>query len=663
MKDFLLELHTEELPPKLLPKLIKSLADNFATELTQENLTFTKIKPFVTPRRLAILIEGLSEKQTNKDINKKGPSVNANENAIKGFAKSNGIEVESLTRETTDKGDYYYFKNQEIGKNTKNLLAKISQVAIKNIPLVRPMRWADFDFSFIRPAHSLILLFGDDVIDGEIMGLKSSRNTTGLRFVKDNKITIDSAKNYQKIMLDNQIEVCFETRKSNILKQIQTISAKNHLEYIENDLLLDEVCGLVEYPQAFIGSFATKFLDLPKEVIIKSMAEHQKYFATTKNGKLTNKFIAISNIKSKNEAVIIAGNEKVIRPRLEDAEFFFSNDKKTTLESKLTNLQTVLFMQGLGTMFEKTKRLEKLAGKFAENIGADTNLAMRAGKLAKADLTSNMVGEFASLQGIMGGYYAVFDGENSEVSIAINQHYRPKFAGDDLPKNLEGLSVALADKIDTICGIFAIGNAPTGSKDPYALRRLALGFMRIIIEKQINLSLVDIIKYSLNLYSKFDEKIAQNILEFMLDRLKSYYKDKGIKTTSILAASSGKINNPYDLHLRIIAIDKFSKTTDGKEIIAINKRIVGILKGAKYDNNETLNLTIEKELREKIKTLDNTNNYDNLMQNILELKPTLDKFFIEVIVNDEDENLRNARLTLLKKVANKLATIGDLTIS
>jgi glycyl-tRNA synthetase beta chain len=659
MQDFLLELHTEELPPKLLPKFMDFLADNFSKELKTHNLNFTEIHKFGTPRRLAILVKDLEEKQADTDVNKKGPNTSANENAIKGFAKSCGVEVENLTIEATDKGEYYYFKNKQIGKYTKDLLAEISENAIKNIPITRPMRWANNDFSFIRPVRSLIMLFGSEIIPAEIMNLKSGNTTTGLRFT-DNQITIDAASNYQQIMLEKaKIEVNFEKREQNIVSQIEKITSENNLQIIENKALLSEVCSLVEYPEAFIGTFEEKFLELPQEVIVLSMAEHQKYFAVQKDGKLFNQFVAIANSKSKDISVVIKGNEKVVRPRLEDGEFFWRTDKKTTLESKLEKLKTVVFMQGLGTMFDKVKRIENISGFVANITGANTELASRSGLLAKADLVSEMVGEFASLQGVMGGYYATFDGENNEVATAIKEHYNPKFAGDNLPSNAEGLSVAIADKIDTICGIFAIGQPPTGSKDPYALRRLALGLMRIFIEKNLDLDLKKLIDYSLDLHNKNDEKIASDIFEFMSERLKSYYKEQGVKTTSLIAASKYNSHLILDLHNRVMAIDEFSKTSDGKDLIAINKRIKGILSGAKYSEENTLNAKEELELQQSLELV-KSENYKDFMQELLNLKTPLENFFDNLIVNDEDEKIKNARLTLLKKVADKFNTIGEI---
>lgn len=657
MKDFLLELHTEELPPKLLPKMITHLAQNFTTQLGDLELSFDEIEQFATPRRMAILVRNLSEEQQDKIINKKGPSIKAPEQAVNGFAKSNSVSIDDLSIEN----DYYYFKGEQQGAQTKNLLADICKTAIENIPLTRPMRWGDNEFSFIRPVHSIIMLFGEEIIATEFMNLQSGNTTTGLRF-RENTIVIDSAQNYQKIMLANDIEPNFATRRNNIKQQIAELEKKHGVQIIENNALLEEVCALVEYPKAFMGKFEEKFLDLPQEVIVNSLAEHQKYFSITQNAKLSNTFIAIANLESKDIDVVIKGNEKVVTPRLEDGQFFWDTDKKTTLESKLEKLKTVLFMQDLGSMFEKTQRIEQLAGEFASQIGADAQLASRAAKLAKADLVSGMVGEFASLQGVMGGYYARFDGENELVAEAITQHYNPKFAGDDLPSSEIGVCVAIADKMDTICGIFGINQAPTGSKDPYALRRLALGLMRIFIEKELTIDLKALVSQSLTLhFDSVDETILQQILDFMSERLRGYYKDLGIKTTSFLSAITVSNNNPYDTHLRIVAIDEFSKTSEGKDLIEINKRINNILKDADYKENHTLTHPIELALNEKISSI-KSDNYQVLMQSLLSLKPELDDFFDNLIVNDADENIKNARFTLLKKVATIFASIGDLTI-
>jgi glycyl-tRNA synthetase beta chain len=660
MKDFLLELQTEELPPKLLSKFGSDLANNLKTELQNNSLDFTKVIWYATPRRLAVVVEKLAEKSPDKEVDKKGPSTSANEKAILGFAKSCDTDVKNLTITSTDKGEYYFYQAVKKGVNTTDVIIDLCNNAITKMHFSRPMRWGANSFSFIRPVHQVIALFDNKIINGEILGIKTNNITTGLRF-EDNKIIIDSASNYRQIMSSYGIEVDFVKRREIIWQQITQITKDNNLQIVENKSLLDEVCAIVENPKAFIGTFDKEFLDLPVEVISSSMAEHQKYWTVIdENNNLVNKFIAVSNNNPDDMSIIINGNEKVVRPRLADAAFFYAQDKKTTLETKTQKLKTVAFMQGLGSMFDKTTRIVELSSTLTTKIDADINSTMRAALLLKADLVSGMVDEFASLQGIMGGYYAKFDGEDQDICDAITMQYHPRFAGDSLPTKSVSIATNFADKLDTIAGVFLIGKGPTGSKDPFALRRLALGLMRIIIENKININLPNLITTALDLYQQdYDKNLTQTIHNFMLDRLKNYYDEQNIKTNTFVSATI-KNHNPYDLHTRILVLNQFMLSADSTTLIEINKRISNILKDAKFQTNDNLNLEleIENQLYAQIQNI-KTDDYNQLITDLITLKPTLDEFFNSVMINDSDENKKNNRLNLIAKVRGLFLNIGD----
>ena len=578
--DFLLELGTEELPPKLLLKLSNSLKDNFEQELNKLNLNFNNTKAFATPRRLAISISELQSKQQDQVIEKKGPSTQSPEMAINGFAKSCGVSVDELEKKELAGKEYFFYSKEEPGQSIKDLLPSIIERSIKDIPITRSMKWGDSDYSFVRPVHWLVVMLDKDVVNANIMGLKSGRESKGLRF-HDLNLKFSHANEYENLMSQKaQILVDFNKRKELIRDQILSVAKTNNAEVVIDESLLDEVCALVEYPRAFSGSFDKKFLDIPQEAIISAMKSHQKYFhLVDSKEKLLPLFISVANIESSNIQAIIDGNERVIHPRLADSEFFWNQDKAIKLEERLAGLDSVMFMKSLGSMGQKAKRIEKLSSNISDLAGFDKEIAQRAGLLSKTDLLSEMVGEFADLQGIMGGYYALNDGESKEVSVAIREHYQPRFAGDSLPSTDAGIAVSLADKMDTLTGIYGIGQGPTGSKDPYALRRTALGMLRILLEAKIELNLKSLIDFSLSLHLKeVDRKCAGDIYNFMMDRLKAYYRDANIDTNIYEAVLAVSPDSPLDFHYRIDALNEFTQSADSKSLIEANKRIANILK-------------------------------------------------------------------------------------
>ena len=669
--DFLLELGTEELPPKLLLKLSNSLRDNFEQELNKLNLNFNNIKAFATPRRLAITISELQSKQQDQVIEKKGPSTQSPEMAINGFAKSCGVSVDELEKKELAGKEYFFYSKEEPGQSIKDLLPSIIERSIKDIPITRSMKWGDSDYSFVRPVHWLVVMLDKDVVNANIMGLKSGRESKGLRF-QDSILKFSHANEYENLMSQKaQILVDFNKRKELIRDQILSVAKTNNAEVVIDESLLDEVCALVEYPRAFSGSFDKKFLDIPQEAIISAMKSHQKYFhLVDSKEKLLPLFISVANIESSNIQAVIDGNERVIHPRLADSEFFWNQDKAIKLEERLAGLDSVMFMKSLGSMGQKAKRIEKLSSNISDLAGFDKEIAQRAGLLSKTDLLSEMVGEFADLQGIMGGYYALNDGESKEVSVAIREHYQPRFAGDSLPSTDAGIAVSLADKMDTLTGIYGIGQGPTGSKDPYALRRTALGMLRILLEAKIELNLKSLIDFSLSLHLKeVDRKCAGDIYNFMMDRLKAYYRDANIDTNIYEAVLAVSPDSPLDFHYRIDALNEFTQSADSKSLIEANKRIANILKDSD-EKLEELNSNMLLEDSEKIlykatesltKELSGSKNYKEIMKSLLNLKDSIDSFFDNVMVNAEDDKVKSSRLALIRRVRHLFLSVADIS--
>ncbi|MDG1344992.1 MAG: glycine--tRNA ligase subunit beta [Candidatus Thioglobus sp.] len=669
--DFLLELGTEELPPKLLLKLSNSLKDNLRKELEKLSIKSDSIKAFATPRRLAISISELQSKQQDQVFEKKGPSTQSPEMAINGFAKSCGVDVSELEKKELGGKEYFYYSKEETGQSVSELLPDAIEKSIKDIPITRAMKWGSSDYSFVRPVHWLVIMLDKDIVPAKIMGLESNRITKGLRF-QDSMIELAHAKDYEQVMSDKaQILVDFAKRKELIRDQVLSVAQKNNAEVVIDESLLDEVCALVEYPRAFSGSFDKKFLDIPQEAIISAMKSHQKYFHLVDiQGQLLPLFISVANIESSNIKAIVDGNERVIHPRLADSEFFWNQDKAKKLEERLPDLDSVMFMKSLGSMGQKAKRIESLSSHISDLVGFDQKASARAGLLSKSDLLSEMVGEFADLQGIMGGYYATNDGETQAVSVAIREHYQPRFAGDKVPSTNEGLVVAIADKLDTISGIYGIGQAPTGSKDPYALRRLALGLLRILLEAKIELNLKSLIDYSLNLHLKeVDRSCSDDIYSFMMDRLKAYYKDANIDSNVYEAVLAVSPESPLDFHLRVEALNEFTQSENSKSLIEANKRIANILKDSN-EKNETLNPKIlihDSEIKlfnasESLsKKLSGSKDYQEVMKSLIDLKDSIDSFFDNVMVNTDDDKLKSSRLALIRKIRLLFLSVADIS--
>ncbi|HCZ9663289.1 TPA: glycine--tRNA ligase subunit beta, partial [Vibrio cholerae] len=544
-KEFLIELGTEELPPKQLRTLAEAFAANFAAELAAADIAHEGVTWFATPRRLALKVANLAESQPDRVVEKRGPAVNVAfdadgkpTKAAEGWARGNGITVEQAERLVTDKGEWLLFKEQVQGQQTASVVVEMAAKALANLPIAKPMRWGDKETQFIRPVKTLTILFGSELIQGEILGVKSDRIVRGHRFMGEPEFTIESAEQYPAILEERgKVIADYATRKAMIIEGSQ--QAAQQLGGIADleDALVEEVTSLVEWPVVMTAKFEEKFLKVPAEALVYTMKGDQKYFPVYDSSKkLLPNFIFVSNIESKEPRHIVEGNEKVVRPRLADAEFFFNTDRKRPLVDRLPLLENAIFQQQLGTIKDKTDRITELAGYIAEQIGADVEKSKRAGLLAKCDLMTSMVFEFTDTQGVMGMHYARHDGEAEEVAVALNEQYMPRFAGDELPSRGVSAAVAMADKLDTIVGIFGIGQAPKGS-DPFALRRASLGVLRILVEYGYQLDLVDLIAKAKSLFGDrlTNANVEQEVIEFMLGRFPTWYQDAGFSIDIIQA--------------------------------------------------------------------------------------------------------------------------------
>ena len=683
-QNFLVEIGTEELPPKALKTLATSFADNVEAELNQAGLTFDKIEWFAAPRRLAVKVLNLATNQPSKEIEKRGPAVSAAfdaegkpTKAAEGWARGCGITVEQAERIATDKGEWLVHRAKIEGQPTKNLLNGIVANALAKLPIPKPMRWADKTVQFIRPVHTVTLLLGDELIEGEILGVASARTIRGHRFLGEKEFEIQHADQYPQLLREKGSVVAdFNERKAEILAKSQAkATALGGVADIEESLL-EEVTSLVEYPNVLAAKFEERFLAVPAEALVYTMKGDQKYFPIyDKDGKLLPHFIFVSNINPEDPTAIIEGNEKVVRPRLTDAEFFFKTDLKQKLVDRLPRLETVLFQQQLGTLKDKTDRIEQLAGKIAKQIGADEAKAKRAGLLSKCDLMTNMVFEFTDTQGVMGMHYARHDGEDEEVAVALNEQYMPRFAGDELPKSLVASAVALADKFDTLTGIFGIGQAPKGSADPFALRRAALGALRIIVEKNLPLDLEDLVKKSTALFGDklTNQNVVADVVDFMLGRFRAWYQDEGIAVDVIQAVLARRPTRPADFDARVRAVSHFRTLDSAEALAAANKRVSNILAKADAAIGE-INLTACVEpaekalaeavlaLRTEVQPLIAKGDYTAVLDKLANLRAPVDSFFDNVMVNAEDPALRQNRLAILNTLQGLFLQVADISL-
>ena len=678
--DFLVELGTEELPPKSLKTLGEAFLAGIEKGLKAAGLDYGQVRCYAAPRRLAVLVEQLQTQQADRIQNLDGPPVQAAfdkdgnpTQAALGFAKKCGVDLADIDRS----GPKLKFTQSIPGQAAAGLLPGIVETSLNELPIPKRMRWGARKTEFVRPTQWLVMLFGDQVIDCEILAQKSGRVSRGHRFHANHDVRISTPASYAEDLRSAYVIADFAERRQQIAARIEQLAAEQQGTAIVPPALLDEVSALVEWPVPLVCSFEDRFLEVPQEALITTMQDNQKYFCLLDaNGKLLPRFITVANVESKDPAQIIAGNEKVVRPRLTDAEFFFKQDKKQKLESFNQRLANVVFQAQLGSVFDKAQRVSALAGFIAERIGGDAARAARAGLLCKCDLASEMVGEFPEMQGIAGYYYAKHDGEPEDVALALNEQYMPRGAGAELPSTLTGAAVALADKLDTLVGIFGIGMLPTGSKDPYALRRAALGVLRILIEKQLDLDLADAIAHAAQL---FDGKVkaqglAAQVQDFIFDRLRARYEDEGVDVAVYQAVRAVAPTSPLDFDQRVQAVQVFRSLPQAEALAAANKRVSNLLSKAEgqiaahveahhFDSPSefALNAAIQ-QAEHAVQPLAQARQYNLALSQLANLREPVDAFFEAVLVNAENPAVRANRYALLAKLRGLFLGVADISV-
>ncbi|MCE9679662.1 glycine--tRNA ligase subunit beta [Shewanella sp. AS1] len=684
-ENLLIEVGTEELPPKSLRNLAESFLANFEEELNKAELSYDSATWYAAPRRLALNIEALVTAQADKVVEKRGPAIaqafDADGNPTKaamGWARGNGITVEQAERLKTDKGEWLLHQAKVVGVETKTLVAEMAQRALDKLPIPKPMRWGSSKTQFIRPVHTVTMLMGSELIEGELLGIKSARTVRGHRFMGVDSFELDHADNYLgSLETQGKVIADYQARKTLIKADAEKAAATlGGIAEIEEDLL-EEVTSLVEWPVVLTANFEEKFLDVPAEALVYTMKGDQKYFPVfNQAGELLPHFIFVTNIVSKDPQQIISGNEKVVRPRLADAEFFFETDKKHSLESRLSSLETVVFQKQLGTIKDRVERISALAGFIAQGIGADSEQAARAGLLSKSDLMTNMVMEFTDLQGTMGMHYARLDGETEAVALALEQQYKPKFSGDTVPTVDISIAVALAEKFDTLVGIFGIGQAPKGAADPFALRRAAIGILRICVENKLPLDLVDLIAKAQALHGEnlSNPDTAEQVLEFLMGRFRAWYQDQDVSVDVILAVLARRPTSPADFDSRIKAVSHFRSLEQAAALAAANKRVSNILAKVEGELATKIDSTLlveaaEKalaaklgELQPQLEPLFANADYQQALVLLADLRESVDTFFEDVMVMADDEALKNNRLALLSNLREQFLHVADISL-
>lgn len=683
--DFLVEIGTEELPPKSLLKLSEAFTGGILQRIEKAGLSFTKYKSFAAPRRLALLIEGLDEEQPDQSSEKRGPALAAAfdpagnpTKACEGFARSCGTTPDKLEKLETEKGTWLVFKQTVKGEKTRHLLTGFVTESLTDLPIPKRMRWGAGRDEFVRPVHWIVMLANGDVVPGSILGKHADRFTQGHRFHHPSKISLSFARDYETVLKETgKVIADFSQRRSSIEEQVNALARKKGAEAVIDPALLDEVSALNEWPVALLGKFEERFLKVPAEALISTMKENQKYFHILDSaGLMLPNFITVSNIESRDPQKVIEGNERVIRPRLSDAAFFFELDKRSPLADRLEALKPIVFQKELGTLYDRVQRISELSGKIANTVGADRDQAERAGLLSKADLVTSMVLEFPELQGIMGHYYAKESGESAAVAEAIEQHYQPRFSGDSLPSGKIGTVVSLAEKLDTLTGIFGINQPPTGTKDPFALRRAALGALRIIVEKELNLDLRDLVSWSMEAYQvKLPAKnLVETVTDYLLERFRAWYDEAGVSAEVFLSVAARRPTKPLDFNLRVNAVNAFMEESAAATLIAANKRVSNILdkedvSTLKPVNSGLLTLSEEKALYTEIQRLEKAVeplltrfDYTGALNLLAALKEPVDAFFDKVMVMADDPAIKANRLAILSALRSLFLQIADISL-
>lgn len=687
VNDFLVEIGTEELPPKALKHLLKSFSSTLYRELDVAGLAHNRAEAriYASPRRLAVLLSDLVVAQADRTVEKQGPFVaqafaadGTPSPAAQGFAKSNGVTLEQLERAPSEKGERLVFRATEKGRSAVELLPALVEKALQELPIPKRMRWGARRAEFVRPVHWLVMLYGSEVVDCEILEQKAGRNTRGHRFHAAGELTLAKPSDYSAVLRNHFVEPCFKVRRDKIVAQVEKLAESlGGKAVIERDLL-DEVTALVEWPVALAGKFEQRFLQVPQEALISSMSEHQKYFhVVDANGKLLPHFITVSNIESTAPEKVIDGNERVIRPRLSDAAFFFNTDLKTPLAGRREKLKTIVFQAELGTLFDKSERVAKLAAYIAEKIGGNEVWAQRAGALSKCDLVSNMVQEFDTMQGIAGSYYAQHDGEPAEVAAAMQEQYLPKFAGDAVPQTLTGCALALADRLDTLVGIFGIGQIPSGSKDPFALRRASIGVLQILLQRGLNIDLRDVIAAAHSNFSVSlkNADVQNQVLDYIIERMRALCLDDKISAETFNAVAAKQLSVPLDIQQRVLAVHHFTQLPEAASLAAANKRVSNILNKSAADVavSSTVDTALLQEAAEKtlaaalaekqqqVAPLFAQRDYSGTLSALASLREPVDAFFDGVMVMADDAALRNNRLALLAQLRALFLQVADIS--
>ncbi len=687
-RDFLFELGTEELPPKALKSLSEAFTQSVKKGMVElfgdgaeAMLANTLFRPFATPRRLALLIEKLPTHVPGKTLTVTGPPVkicfDADGNptkALEGFARKCGTDVDALVQNNGK----MEFLREEPEQAINERLADLVRQGLDNLPIPKRMRWGASKVEFVRPAHWALMLFGEEVIDADILGHRTDRKTHGHRFHYNKPIELISPSDYENVLAESGYVIAdFDKRRDNIAEQVRLAADAVGVQAVIDPALLDEVTALVEWPVALAGRFEERFLEVPAEALVSSMKEHQKYFHVVNGeGHIQPYFITVSNIESSDPQQVIFGNERVIRPRLSDAAFFFETDKKQSLESRIERLKPIIFQAKLGSVYEKSVRVSRLAAAIADQIGGNPEWAERAAMLAKTDLVSEMVLEFTDLQGLMGYHYATNDGEPAEVASAIFEQYLPKFAGDQLPDSKTGQALAIADRLDTLVGLFGINQPPTGSKDPFALRRATLGVLRILVEKELSLDLKVLLQQAARNYNELParEGLEDTVLEFMLERFRAWYSDEGVPAEVFLAVRSRNPSSPLDFDQRVNAVNHFRTLPEAEALAAANKRVSNILSkhgdpGAADVDQSLLQEDAEKALSSALTAVDtelqslmSRSDYKAVLESLAQLQGSIDRFFDEVMVMADDEAIRNNRVRLLNQLRQRFLLVADIAL-
>ncbi len=685
-RDLLIEVGTEELPPKSLQTLSDAFTTLITGGLSQRQLPYQNVTSYATPRRLAVLIKDVATMQADRDVERRGPALAAAYDktgqptkAALGFAKSCGVTMEALEKVETDKGAWLVHRSRTPGQATASLIPGILEEALAGLPIPKRMRWSDLPFEFVRPVHWIVLLHGTAVVEAKILGITSGRDTRGHRFHQPAPLTLQDANDYVKTLEETGYVIpLFATRREKIRQMVEYTAQEIGGTAVIEEALLNEVTGLVEWPVPVLGAFEEKFLQVPPESIIATMKGNQKCFPVVDAvGKLLPRFIAVSNLQSQQPALVRQGNERVIRPRLSDAAFFWNQDCAKRLESHLGHLKAVIFQNKLGSLSDKSNRVAKLAGTMAKLLGAEEAQGIRAGLLSKCDLLTNMVSEFPELQGIMGEYYARHDGEPEAVAIALREQYLPRFAGDTLPTTALGQALSIADKLDTLVGIFGINQPPTGDKDPFGLRRAAISVLRMMIECQLPLDALTLLEEAQATYFASEKSIqvqaSRQVFDFMLERLRAYYQDQGLSYDVVDAVLACGPTSPLDADYRIRSLAGFRDQPDFISLASANKRIHNILKKTEetfptqpdpthFSQTEETQLYDQMEkVRTLITPLVKRGEYQPALQQLATLREPVDKFFDNVMVMADDVQVRQNRLAFLQTVRNLFLQVADIS--